>query len=157
LQLLHQPWIADIEALGYRRLADLHREVAPLRAATSATDLALDLKQIDAMSNGDGKKKDTVKITGARKKIGAARKIDALLTKRDFVKRSIGVWRYAVVWKRSAAVRRLVTPSVSLVNELSLRRNAWRKKLVSEIAGRIGLRCGLEPPPTPPPAADLQM
>jgi hypothetical protein len=142
---------------GDLRLADLRREDAPLRMVTLEIDLVLDPKRIVATSSGDGKTKGAVMITGAGKMIDAVRKNDVLQIKKDFVKKIVGVWRHAVVWKRSAIVRRLVTPSFSLVNELSLRRSAWRKKLVSEIAGRIGLRCGLEPPPTPPPAADLQM
>jgi hypothetical protein len=143
-----------MEALGDRRLADLRREVAPLQAATSTTDLALDLTQIVATSSGDGRKKDAVMIIGAGKKISAAMKSDALPIKKDFVKRNVGVWRYAVVWKRSVIVRRLIARSVSLVIELLLRRIVWWKKLASETVGRIGLRCGLEPPPTLPPAAN---
>jgi hypothetical protein len=117
----------------------------------------LDLKQIDAMSSEDGKKKDVVNITGTGKMIDVTRKTDALLIKRDFVKRSVGMWRYAVAWKRSVAVRQLVTPSVSPVTGPLLRRAAWRKKLASETAGHIDLRCSLESPPILPPAADLLM
>jgi hypothetical protein len=117
----------------------------------------LDLKQIDAMSSEYGKKKDFVNITVTGKMIDVARKTDVLLIKRDFMKKSVGVWSYSVAWKRSVAVRRLVTPSVSPVTGPLLRRTAWRKKLASETAGHIDLRCSLASPPVIPPAADLLM
>jgi hypothetical protein len=47
--------------------------------------------------------------------------------------------------------------SASLVSEL-LQRSAGKKmKPVAEIVGHIGLRCGLDPPPSLLRAADLQM
>jgi hypothetical protein len=146
-----------MEVLGGLRLADLPLEVDLLRAATLATDRALDLKQIDLRSSGDGKKKDAVKTTGVGRKIDAVRKIGASPTKKGSVKKSDGVWRCAVDLRKNAVVRRPATQSGSLVSGRLQRSTAWRKKLVLGIAGRIDLRCSLDPPSTPLPAADPPM
>jgi hypothetical protein len=132
---------------GDLRHADL------LRAVTSVIVLKLDLKLIVATNSGDGKMRDGVKITTAGKKIAAVKKIDALLTRRDSVKRNVGVWRYAVVWRTSG----LVTPSALLVSELLQRSTDRKKKPVAEIVGRTGPRCGVDPPPSLLLAAGLPM
>jgi hypothetical protein len=150
-------WIVDMEVPGGRHLGDLLLEDVLLLVGTLAIDPELDLKQIIAKNKGDGKKRGVVRITGTEKMKGAVRKIEAMQIRRGSAKRNVGVWRYAVVWRKIVFVRQIATPSVSLVSEPLQRDTVVRMKLVPEIAGHIDLRCSLEFPSIPLLAADPPM
>jgi hypothetical protein len=109
------------------------------------------------MNSGDGKKKGAAKTTGAMKMIDAQRKIDAMQIKRGFVKKSVGVLRFVVVWRKIVFAKRLATPSVLLVSEPSLRNSVLKMKLVPEIDGLIDQRCSQAFPSILLPAADPPM
>jgi hypothetical protein len=83
------------------------------------TVLRLFLKWIDVMNIGVGRRRGTVrKISGAKKKIAAWRKIIGLRISSAFVLKTVIVWKNAAAWTKIVVRRQLTSLSGLLVSDL---------------------------------------